>query len=915
MYPTTTLTPGTTSADVTKLQNWLISQGFSIPAGATGYYGDQTKAAVAAWQSSKGVDTQGNPGYWGPISVAAAGKTTTTTPASTPSFAQPTNFLQQPTSTTNSNSTPQTSTPVSTPTYTAPAQTSSTQTPAPTSTSNAGVTKDSSWQLSNWTTNGQGGWAQTPTLTVDGKNYTFSSPADYINMLNSLKNAGVSGPLDQMIGQFNYAIPEFTTAKSTPVNQTSTPVPTPAPVSTPVPKKLDFTKFDPTNWQNEAMSPGSWGQGVKNLQDMLVANGLMTQADVDTGYGTYGPKTTAGVLALQKALGIDYSSGPGILGPITIAAIKSNYTTQTPTSTPSTPAVPISLAPTNILTQPLPTNTANSTPATATPIPSKMVVGTSNSANGKTTYYSDGTNSFEPVASTTSIPNQTPAYDAQGNPNFTPPAPISTPIPSSTVAPPDVSLQPGSTGADVEKLQRYLVASGYMTQAQMDTGPGTYGPQTTQAVAKMQAALGVDNSSGVGYYGPKTQDALKISGQTSQNQTPAYQPDGTPNYSTQPTTQTPAPVPTVTTPVASAPGQTTTATPSQSGIPGYNLQPGDTGDKVTALQKWLIANGIHIPSIENGSANYGYFGPETQAAVTQLQNSLGMQVPKGQEGFYGPMTQSAITTAVTNYNTQQQQQQTQQSTQTATYTSKLPTTTTGDPKLDAAYAVLKGLYDQVLNSGAYAPNPNLSITPELVSQFLSEAHQVVDPYTQQTLTNNISSINASLKNIGNQYGNQVGQTVQDYQSGLANTREAHSGAGTVFSGLRGLEEQNTTATANRTLSGLDNTFATNMGNALRSGAAIVGNGINGMNGSNADFQTPQLNSTQVSSTGARGLSLSGGALDYGYNPSAYKIGSIGDTYNTNLANQSAKFQSDYLQSAANNGRTLTSLSTPATNLK
>ena len=49
------LSSGSTGADVTALQNWLIAKGFSIPAGATGYFGTQTKAAVAAYQASKGI--------------------------------------------------------------------------------------------------------------------------------------------------------------------------------------------------------------------------------------------------------------------------------------------------------------------------------------------------------------------------------------------------------------------------------------------------------------------------------------------------------------------------------------------------------------------------------------------------------------------------------------------------------------------------------------------------------------------------------------------------------------------------------------------------------------------------------------------------------------------------------------------
>lgn len=95
MYPNKTLTPGTTSADVTALQQFLINQGFQIPAGATGYYGEQTKNAVAQWQKAKGVDTQGNDGYWGPRSIAVAsqpagGGTQVQQPTSKPGAKPPT---------------------------------------------------------------------------------------------------------------------------------------------------------------------------------------------------------------------------------------------------------------------------------------------------------------------------------------------------------------------------------------------------------------------------------------------------------------------------------------------------------------------------------------------------------------------------------------------------------------------------------------------------------------------------------------------------------------------------------------------------------------------------------------------------------------------------------------------------------
>ncbi len=63
------LTIGSQGADVTCLQQALIAGGFSIPAGATGYFGTQTRTAVASWQSSKNIAPA--VGYFGPISRAA----------------------------------------------------------------------------------------------------------------------------------------------------------------------------------------------------------------------------------------------------------------------------------------------------------------------------------------------------------------------------------------------------------------------------------------------------------------------------------------------------------------------------------------------------------------------------------------------------------------------------------------------------------------------------------------------------------------------------------------------------------------------------------------------------------------------------------------------------------------------------
>jgi hypothetical protein len=83
---TTNLTLKSSGAQVTALQNWLIAKGFTISAGATGYFGAQTKAALAAYQASAGISPAA--GYFGPLTraaVNAAGSSTSTTTTTTTS--------------------------------------------------------------------------------------------------------------------------------------------------------------------------------------------------------------------------------------------------------------------------------------------------------------------------------------------------------------------------------------------------------------------------------------------------------------------------------------------------------------------------------------------------------------------------------------------------------------------------------------------------------------------------------------------------------------------------------------------------------------------------------------------------------------------------------------------------------------
>lgn len=87
-----------------------------------------------------------------------------------------------------------------------------------------------------------------------------------------------------------------------------------------------------------SLQPGMVGDNVKALQDYLVSQGLLQQADLAGGYGTYGTKTTAAVQALQNSLGVDNSSGPGYFGPKTIAALKAAGGGAAPGAAPTNPS-------------------------------------------------------------------------------------------------------------------------------------------------------------------------------------------------------------------------------------------------------------------------------------------------------------------------------------------------------------------------------------------------------------------------------------------------------------------------------------------------------------------------------------------------------------------------------------------------
>lgn len=77
---------------------------------------------------------------------------------------------------------------------------------------------------------------------------------------------------------------------------------------------------------------------------------------------------------------------------------------------------------------------------------------------------------------------------------------------------PNANLVRGSQGPEVEQLQNTLVSLGYMTQEEMDTGPGIFGPRTQAALGRFQQDHGIDYDGSA--YGPQSRAALtQVQGQ------------------------------------------------------------------------------------------------------------------------------------------------------------------------------------------------------------------------------------------------------------------------------------------------------------------------------------------------------------------------------------------------------------------
>ena len=165
---------------------------------------------------------------------------------------------------------------------------------------------------------------------------------------------------------------------------------------------------------------------------------------------------------------------------------------------------------------------------------------------------------------------------------------------------PTTQLAPGSTNSSaVQQLQQYLVSQGFMTQAQMNTGIGIYGPATTAAVNALQNSLVAQGkltssqvATGPGIFGPQTLSALSSSGSS----VPTNVPAGTTVQ--MPTTPTPTPIAPSNVPAGTTVQQPTpTPAPSVPSSTPYNVPAGVTVPQTSVPTN--VPAGVTVPAPAN----------------------------------------------------------------------------------------------------------------------------------------------------------------------------------------------------------------------------------------------------------------------------------------------------------------------------
>lgn len=241
-------------------------------------------------------------------------------------------------------------------------------------------------------------------------------------------------------------------------------------------------------------------------------------------------------------------------------------------------------------------------------------------------------------------------------------------------------------------------------------------------------------------------------------------------------------------------------------------------------------------------------------------------------------------------------------------------TTTGSPNLDALQAAYANWITGSITQG-FKINPALSIDNNTIAKFLTETASQLQPQFQQSLSKEISGVNANLGNSLSQYLASQGETVQDFQQKLATSRNNAGMSGMYMGGGQRAMEQGLLNSTERQLSSLDAATALKTGDILRTGAQNVGEGFSGASafGANIPGVTGSKNSFNIPSMYGRSLSLGGGdsvfagtanqgnKLDFNYDPATYKYGNIPGQFAQDFSSLFNTTGSNYLRGQAATG--------------
>ena len=123
---------------------------------------------------------------------------------------------------------------------------------------------------------------------------------------------------------------------------------------------------------------------------------------------------------------------------------------------------------------------------------------------------------------------------------------------------------------------------------------------------------------------------------------------------------------------------------------------------------------------------------------------------------------------------------------------------TGNPQLDAVLGRLEQFLEQQTQAGKTL-NPNIQLDQQTVQRFLDQATQEVEPFYASQIKSLRDELSSNLGRAQKEFDLGRQKSLQDFQTGLEESRESSAGRGVVFSGQRGFKEQQSAEAQQRQL--------------------------------------------------------------------------------------------------------------------